>query len=161
NGGGNAQARYGDTQLGDLGLKEVEQHVPRGIGEQLFGEIARAQASCADHRTDGFGGYLGDIGNRRRFSGTKRRRRPGREAGQVTTHNASLAAAAVVSFAVNNSAVGASDTINLNLKSGNATAGTYRYWIEGVAGGSFKIVIVNRSAGALAEALVFNFAVIK
>jgi hypothetical protein len=81
--------------------------------------------------------------------------------GQVTTHNASLAAGGVISFVVNNSAVAASDTVNLNLKSGNAGAGTYRYWIEGVAAGSFKIVIENRSAGALAEALVFNFAVIK
>ena len=79
----------------------------------------------------------------------------------MTTHNASLAAGGVVSFVVNNSAVAASDTVNLNLKSGNAGAGTYRYWIEGVAAGSFKIVIENRSAGALAEALVFNFAVIK
>jgi hypothetical protein len=81
--------------------------------------------------------------------------------GQVTTHNASLAAAAVVAFTVTNSAVAATDTINLNLASGNATAGTYRYWVEGVAAGSFKIVIENRSGGALGEALVFNFAVVK
>ncbi|HEX6740285.1 MAG TPA: hypothetical protein VF079_00625 [Sphingomicrobium sp.] len=81
--------------------------------------------------------------------------------GQVTTHNASLAAAAVVAFTVTNSAVAATDTINLNLASGNATAGTYRYWIEGIAAGSFKIVIENRSAGALGEALVFTFAVVK
>jgi hypothetical protein len=81
--------------------------------------------------------------------------------GQVTTHNASLAAAAVVSFVVTNSAVATTDTINLNLASGNATAGAYRYWVEGIAAGSFKIVIENRSGGALAEALVFNFAVLK
>jgi len=81
--------------------------------------------------------------------------------GQVTTHNASMAAAALVSFTVNNSAVAATDTINLNLASGNATAGTYRYWVEGIAAGVFKIVIENRSAGALAETLVFNFALLK
>ena len=81
--------------------------------------------------------------------------------GQVTMHNASLAAAAVVSFTVTNSAVAATDTINLNLTSGNATAGAYRYWVEGVAAGSFKIVIENRSAGALGEALVLAFAVVK
>jgi hypothetical protein len=72
-----------------------------------------------------------------------------------------MAAAAVVSFTVSNSTIAATDTINLNLASGNATAGTYRHWVEGVAAGSFKIVIENRSAGALAEALVFNFAVLK
>ena len=60
-----------------------------------------------------------------------------------------------------NSAVAATDTVNLNLASGNATAGTYRYWVEGLAAGSFKIVIENRSGGALGEALVFNFAVLK
>jgi hypothetical protein len=81
--------------------------------------------------------------------------------GQITTHNASLAAAAVVAFTVTNSAVAATDTINLNLASGNATAGTYRYWVEGLAAGSFKIVVENRSGGALAEALTFNFAVLK
>jgi hypothetical protein len=81
--------------------------------------------------------------------------------GQVTTTTASMAAAAVVSFTVSNSTIAATDTINLNLASGNATAGTYRHWVEGIAAGSFKIVIENRSAGALAEALVFNFAVLK
>jgi hypothetical protein len=81
--------------------------------------------------------------------------------GQITTSNASLAAAAIVSFTVNNSAVAATDTIELNLASGNAGAGTYRYWVEGIAAGSFKIVLENRSAGALGEALVFNFALLK
>ena len=66
-----------------------------------------------------------------------------------------------MTFTVTNSAVVGTDTINLNLASGNATAGTYRYWVEGVAAGSFKIVVENRSGGALSEALVFNFAVLK
>lgn len=81
--------------------------------------------------------------------------------GQVTTHGGSMAAAAVVAFTVTNSAVAATDTINLNLTSGNATAGSYRYWVEGIAAGSFKIVIENRSGGSLGEALVFTFAVVK
>jgi hypothetical protein len=81
--------------------------------------------------------------------------------GQITTNNAALAAAGVVSFTVSNSVVAATDTINLNLQSGNATAGTYRYWIDKVSSGSFVVVIENRSAGSLSEALVFNFAVIK
>ena len=81
--------------------------------------------------------------------------------GKITTNAASLAAGALVAFAVTNSAVAASDTIILNLASGNAAAGAYRYWVEGVAAGSFKIAVENRSGGALAEALVFNFAVLK
>lgn len=35
------------------------------------------------------------------------------------------------------------------------------YWVEGIAAGSFKIVVENRSGGALGEALVFNFAMVK
>jgi hypothetical protein len=81
--------------------------------------------------------------------------------GQFTTNNAALAAAAVVSFQVNDTAIAATDTINLNLQSGPATLGTYRYWIEKVAAGSFTVTIENRSAGSLSEALVFNYAAIK
>ena len=81
--------------------------------------------------------------------------------GQITTNAAALASGALVVFTVNSSAVAASDTINLVLRSGNATAGTYRYWVEGIAAGSFKVVIENRSAGSLSEALVFTFAVMK
>lgn len=81
--------------------------------------------------------------------------------GSITMNAAALASAALVTFTVTNSAVAATDTINLNLASGPATAGTYRYWIEAVAAGSFKITVENRSAGSLSEALVFNFAVVK
>jgi hypothetical protein len=84
-----------------------------------------------------------------------------KSAGRVTTHAASLANGAVVSFVVNNSQVAATDTINLNLQSGNAAASAYRYWVEAVSAGSFRIVIENRSGAALAEALLFNFAVLK
>jgi hypothetical protein len=82
-------------------------------------------------------------------------------AGQITMNNAALAAAAVVSFTVTNSAVAATDTINVNLQSGNATAGTYRYWVDKVSAGSFVLAVENRSGGSLSEALVFNFAVLK
>jgi hypothetical protein len=81
--------------------------------------------------------------------------------GQITMNNAALAAAGVVSFTVSNSTVAATDTINLNLASGNATSGTYRYWIDKVSAGSFIVTVENRSAGSLSEALVFNFAVLK
>jgi hypothetical protein len=53
------------------------------------------------------------------------------------------------------------DTINLNLASGAANSINYRYWVSAVGSNLFKIVVENRSAGALAEALVLNFAVFK
>jgi hypothetical protein len=76
-------------------------------------------------------------------------------------NNAALAAAAVVEFTVTNSTVAATDTININLKSGATTSTAYRYWISGVAAGSFKVCVENRSAGSLSEALVLNYAVLK
>jgi hypothetical protein len=81
--------------------------------------------------------------------------------GQITMNNAALAAATTVSFVVTNSNVAATDSIILNLVSGQATNGTYSYWIEKVAAGSFTVTVENRSAGSLSEALVLNFAVIK
>jgi hypothetical protein len=81
--------------------------------------------------------------------------------GAITMNAAALAAAAVVEFTVTNSTVAATDTININLKSGATTSTAYRYWISGVAAGSFKVCVENRSAGSLSEALAFNFAVIK
>ena len=37
-GRGDAQAGNGYPKLRDLGLQEIEQHIPRGVGEQLFGK---------------------------------------------------------------------------------------------------------------------------
>jgi hypothetical protein len=80
--------------------------------------------------------------------------------GQITTHNAALAAAAEVSFTVTNSAVAATDVVVLNIASG-ATAGAYNVQVDAVAAGSFRVSLGNMSAGSLSEALVLNFAVIK
>jgi hypothetical protein len=84
-----------------------------------------------------------------------------RPSGQIITHNAALAAGAIVHIVVTNSAVGENDNVVPTLKSGPASAGSYCYWVTGVAAGSFTLTIENRSAGSLSEVLVFNFAVIK
>ena len=72
-----------------------------------------------------------------------------------------VAAAALVTFTVNNSTVAATDVVRIALASGNAAAGTYRVWTEAIGAGSFKVCVENRSAGSLSEALVLNFAVAK
>lgn len=81
-------------------------------------------------------------------------------AGQITTHAASLAAAAEVGFTVTNSACGANDVPHVVIKSG-ATADSYTVTVDAVAAGSFRISLGNVSAGALAEALVLSFVIIK
>jgi hypothetical protein len=82
--------------------------------------------------------------------------------GTITMNNAALAASNLAEFTVTNSAVSATDAIILNLASGNVSNSiAYRYWISGIAAGSFKIAVENRSGSSLSEALVFNYAILK
>lgn len=81
--------------------------------------------------------------------------------GQITMNAASLAAGAAVTFTVTNSTVAATDVPVVVLKGGYATYNTYSVQAEGVGAGSFVITLKNTSGGALAEAVVLNFTVIK
>ena len=69
--------------------------------------------------------------------------------GQITMHNAALAAAAEITFTVTNSKVGAYDVVVVNHGSAG-TAGAY----------VVKITVGNTTTGALGEAIVLHFAVI-
>jgi hypothetical protein len=80
--------------------------------------------------------------------------------GQITMNNASLAAAAEVSFTFTNSTIAATDVVVTAISSG-ATAGAYNTHVDAIAAGSCRISITNFSAGPLSEAIVLNFAVIK
>jgi hypothetical protein len=80
--------------------------------------------------------------------------------GQITMNNASLAAAAEVSFTFTNSTIAATDVVVTAISSG-ATAGAYNTHVDAIAAGSCRISITNFSAGPLAEAIVLNFVVIK
>lgn len=80
--------------------------------------------------------------------------------GQVTTHNAALAATTSVSFTLTNDYISAADTVNLSIGSG-ATTNSYIVVADAVAAGSCRIHLRNLTAGSLGEALVINFSVIK
>ncbi|MDO9417047.1 hypothetical protein [Pararhizobium sp.] len=80
--------------------------------------------------------------------------------GRITTHGASLASASTVVFTVTNTFCADTDTVILNLVSGAAGYDTYIYWAR-PQNGSFNVILYNRTGGALAEALVFNFTIIK
>lgn len=79
--------------------------------------------------------------------------------GQITMNGASLANNGLVSFVVTNSTVGANDVIILNHHS-VGTGGGY-FLNPQPAAGSFTINVKNISGGALVEAPVISFAVIK
>lgn len=80
--------------------------------------------------------------------------------GQITMNNAALAAGAVVSFVVTNSAVAAVDTVQVNVSSGG-TANAYYAQVTAIGAGSFTITVQNITGGSLSEAPVINFTVTK
>ena len=83
--------------------------------------------------------------------------------GQITTHNASLAAEASADFVVTNTAVAATDVVCVSIRSGSNGGGTI-VTVSAVAAGSFTVRVHNGNvAGGTAEtgAIVINFAVLK
>ena len=82
-----------------------------------------------------------------------------RPSGRITTNNAGLNAATIVSFVLTSSAIAAGDSILLNHVSGG-TIGSYT--LNGRCGaGSATIDIRNNTAGTLSEALVISFQIHK
>jgi hypothetical protein len=80
--------------------------------------------------------------------------------GQVTMHNASLAAGAAASFTLTNSQIGAADAVIVNIAAG-ASADSYEVTVSAVAAGSCRVQLRNIAAAALGEAVVLNFAILK
>lgn len=79
--------------------------------------------------------------------------------GEITMHNAALAAATIVSFTFTNSTIGATDTMQLNHVT-TGTRGAYGLNAQ-CAAGSAVIYVRNNTAGSLGEAIVIRYAVIK
>jgi len=79
--------------------------------------------------------------------------------GQITMNNASLAATSIVSFTLTNSVIEAGDIIVMNHISGG-TLGAYAFNAS-TAAGSASINVSNLTLGALTDAIVLRFAVIK
>ncbi len=82
-----------------------------------------------------------------------------KKCGEITMNAASLATATTVTFTLTNSTIAATDLLVLNHVSGG-TAGAYLLNAQAAAG-SASINVRNVTAGALAEAIVIGFAVIK
>tara|TARA_R110000868_G_scaffold43655_4_gene146631 strand:- start:606 stop:1019 length:414 start_codon:yes stop_codon:yes gene_type:complete len=80
-------------------------------------------------------------------------------AGRITLNAASLGATTNVSFTFNNSLISTNDVLILNVAAG-ATAASYNLWVDSLNAGSASITLRNTTAGALAEAVVINFALI-
>ena len=82
-----------------------------------------------------------------------------KSAGRITMNAASLGATTNVSFTLNNSLISTNDVLILNVAA-SATAASYNLWVDSLNNGSASITLRNTTAGALAEAIVINFALI-
>ena len=81
-------------------------------------------------------------------------------AGVITMNNASLATATNATFTLNNSTIGAKDSVILTIAGGQTTPGSYNVFANALAAGSVSITLRNISGGSLSEAIVINFAIV-
>lgn len=82
-----------------------------------------------------------------------------RPAGRITMNAASLAANTAVSFTLNNSLISSNDLLIVNVSAGG-TAGAYTTYISSMTAGSAVVTLRNLTGGALAEAVVLNYAIL-
>jgi len=82
-----------------------------------------------------------------------------KSAGRITMNAASLAANTAVSFTLNDNLISANDIIITNISAGG-TSGAYTTYVSSMTTGSAVITLRNMTGGALAEAVVINFALI-
>lgn len=81
-------------------------------------------------------------------------------AGRITTVAAtSIGAGAAVTFTLNNSYISSNDIVICNV-SGGGTAGAYIAYTSSMTTGSAVLALRNLTAGALAEGVIINFAII-
>jgi hypothetical protein len=82
-----------------------------------------------------------------------------KSAGRITMNAASLAANTAVSFTLTNNLISTNDAIIINV-SGGATAAAYTTYVSSMTVGSAVLTLRNLTGGALAEAVILNFAII-
>lgn len=81
--------------------------------------------------------------------------------GQITTHNAALAAGASAIFQFANSAIAATDTVIVHISDNAATDNVYTVAVVLQGIGFANLKLTNNHSVSLSEAVLINFAVIK
>jgi hypothetical protein len=132
------------------------------VGGTLAVAAAAAFANSAKsaHATGGIGYATGAGGAQTQGTSKSTTVTSNTICGAITMHAAELAAGATVGFQLTNSAIAATDVVIVNIKSGG-TNSSYRTQVAAVGAGSCRIELTNITGGALSEAVVLNFAVIK
>lgn len=81
--------------------------------------------------------------------------------GTITMNNALLVNFVPVSFTLNNSTIAATDVVVVSIKGGTAGTNTYQANVTSTTAGACTIMLQNVTSGALGEAVILSFAVIK
>lgn len=81
--------------------------------------------------------------------------------GQITMANTALNTQTAVGFTLTNSVIETTDTVVVNIDSGNTTTTGYLVGVTAVGAGSCVITLYNLAGPILSEAVVLNFAVVK
>lgn len=81
--------------------------------------------------------------------------------GQITMHNAALAAGATVGFQFNNSLVTTTDGLVVNCIGGISSLANYRFSYGVTSNGGALIYVTNQTGGSLSEGIILNFQVLK
>lgn len=118
------------------------------------------RAATSSHATSGIGYSTGAGGTVTQATSKSTGVTLNNVCGTITMNNASLAATTTVGFTLTNSSIAATDVVVAAIKSG-ATANSYSLTVGAVAAGSCLIELRNGTGGALAEAVVLSFAVMK
>jgi 1-aminocyclopropane-1-carboxylate deaminase/D-cysteine desulfhydrase-like pyridoxal-dependent ACC family enzyme len=82
-----------------------------------------------------------------------------KSAGRITMNAASLGANSAQNFTLNNSMIGANDTVIVCV-SGGGTINAYTAYVSSLTTGSAVFTLRNLTAGALSEAVIINYAII-
>jgi hypothetical protein len=126
----------------------------------LTGAVAAASSVKSAHATAGIGYATGAGGAQTQGTSKATTVTSNTICGAITMHAAELAAGATVGFQLTNSAIAATDVVIVSIKSGG-TNSSYRTQVAAVGAGSCRIELTNTTGGALSEAVVLNFTVIK
>lgn len=159
-------AAYGSSAIG--GIKAAGGYVEVGSGTNtpvhfVVGSSRRATLDTSGNLlvTGGALGYgVGSGGTVTQATSKSTGVALNKPCGQITMHNAALAAGATVSFDVSNTAaIGADGVVVTGSHTHDWSAYTVSCSVR--AGGGFVVHVTNRSAASRSEALVINFQVVK
>lgn len=131
---------------------------PPVIGANATDAVAGNDAKLTNNRKPGF--VAGDGGTVTQNANKTTAVTLNKLCGQITMNGAALAAAAEVTFTVNNNLVTSTDVPVVCVQS-VGTAGAYLVTVGAVANGSFSVTVSNVSTASLSQAVVLNFVVIK